>query len=70
MESSLPVVFLGDDGAGLDETDSADDKMAWVRFMEALEVRFGVGGRPAAPSLAEGAAAVTVLSSVSCRGVA
>ena len=71
MESSLPAVFLGDDGAGLEETDNADVKMAWVRFMEALGVRFDVGDCPAAVSLAGGrAAAASVLCSVPCRGVA
>jgi hypothetical protein len=70
VESSLPAVFLGDDGAGLDETDSADVKTAWVRFMEALEVRFDEGelscccvfGVFGVVSLAEGAAAAALYS--------
>jgi len=71
VESSLPAVFRGDDGAGLDETDNADVKTAWVRFMEALEVRFDEGDCcPAAASLVEGAAAMTVPCSVPRRRVA
>jgi len=71
VESSLPAVFLGDDGAGLDETDNADAKTAWVRFMETLGLRFDEGGCPAAVSLASGrAVAASVLCSISCRGVA
>lgn len=70
MESSLPAVFLGDDGAGLDETDNADVKTAWVRFMDVLEVRFDEGDCPTATSWAGGTTAATVPCSVSCRGVA
>ena len=62
VESSLPAVFLGDDGAGLDETDNADVKTAWVRFIGALGLRFDDGGCPAVVSLAEGrAVAASVL---------
>ena len=70
VESSLLAVFLGDDGAGPDETDNADVKTAWVRFMEVLEVRFNEDGCPAAVSWAGARAATIVLCSVSCRGVA
>jgi len=70
VESSLPAVFLGDDGAGLDEADNADAKTAWVRFMEVLGVRLDEGDCPPAASWAEGRAVATVLCSVSCRGVA
>lgn len=62
VESSLPAVFRGDDGAGLDETDNADVKTAWVRFIEALGLRFDEGGCPAGVSFAEGrAVAATAL---------
>ena len=71
VESSLPAVFLGDDGAGLDEADNADVKIAWVRFMEALGLRFDEGGCPAFVSLVAGrVVAVTVLCSIPSRGVA
>ena len=70
VERSLPAVFLGDDGAGLDETESADVKTVWARFMDVLDVRLSEDGGPAAPSLRAGGAAATVLCSASYRGVA
>ena len=67
----MPAVFLGDDGAGLDEADNADVKIAWVRFMEVLGLRFDEGDCPAAVSLSAGrAVVVTVLCSIPCRGIA